>query len=152
MKGITNAPQGSGGSGGDWTERTANSDWTDIFDITGNVVTAKKDILIHGTHIMVADLGYPVKVNINAIIPKGMSASSLIEVPFIVSYEDSPAGKTFGGATLQISASKVQIASFFNVYIEQYAPVLNGTTISYTVTRNNTGTVSKSLLKVFTKG
>ena len=152
MKGITNAPQGSGGSGGEWTERTASMDWTDIFDITGNMVTAKKDIMIYASRVQIGDLGYPIFATINAIIPKGVSISTSISIPFSVSYESTPAGRTFGGASLLISAARMQTNSYFNVFMSQYQPVLNDSTITYNVTNNANGTITKSLLKVFTKG
>ena len=45
--GITNAAPAGGGGGGTWTKRTANNDWTDMFDNTSsaNEVTVKKDVL-----------------------------------------------------------------------------------------------------------
>jgi len=34
------------GSGGTWTKRTANTDWSDIFEVVNNQVVPKKDLLI----------------------------------------------------------------------------------------------------------
>ena len=66
MRGITNAPQGGSGGGGEWTLRTPNSDWNDLFEINANsLLVAKKTIWISLR-----------LYNASAIIPKGETAES----------------------------------------------------------------------------
>lgn len=40
-----NVISASGGSGGTWTKRTPNNDWSDLFEVDGTTVKPKKDIL-----------------------------------------------------------------------------------------------------------
>ncbi len=46
MRGITNAPQGGGSSGGEWTNHTT-ADWSDIFEVSGINMKSKYDIWIY---------------------------------------------------------------------------------------------------------
>lgn len=66
MRGITNAPQGSGGSGGEWVRRPNNSDWSDLIEQSGSNFVIKKDILIK----YLATQGY-------AFVPKGVSGDPI---------------------------------------------------------------------------
>ena len=71
MKGITNAPQGSGGSGGTWTRRTANDNWSDLFTVTETVkITANKTMIIYD-----GDTGG------EKFIPKGAYFTSSLDIP-----------------------------------------------------------------------
>ena len=45
MQGITNAPQG--GSGGEWTVRAANNDWSDMFEVVNSKLVTKCEIFIY---------------------------------------------------------------------------------------------------------
>lgn len=70
MLGITNAPQGSGGSGGTWTERAENNNWTDLFEIdtsNNNHIKAKKDMVLYSTNNNLKFMVY---------IPKGFDPNS----------------------------------------------------------------------------
>ena len=69
MRGITNAPQGGGSSGGgEWTLHTS-TDWSDVLEINGSDIIAKYDILIIANTSSYTANGY---------IPKGFTRSSIL--------------------------------------------------------------------------
>ena len=85
MKGITNAPQGSGGgSGGVWTQRTANNDWTDLIEVSGNKMTAKKNIFFTYT-----TSSFNSKQIVSAFLPKGFSSNNIMSIPIVGSKDNS---------------------------------------------------------------
>ena len=67
----------SAGGGGAWTEFTGGNDWSDIFDRTNNIVTAKKDVLV----FVNARNPFYGSGNIMYFIPKGASQQSSIGLP-----------------------------------------------------------------------
>ena len=68
------AISGSGGGGGlDWTLRTPNDDWSDLFDVNGTKVTSKKNIIMSNQSSI-------------CFIPKGYGTKSI--APLYVPYDD----------------------------------------------------------------
>ena len=143
MKGITNAPQGSGGSGGDWTYRNDNNDWSDIFEATSTTVKALKDIwLIPGGTVS----------NTPIFIPKGITGSPL---RLIIDYEIVPTNEK----------NKIRIYDYVEITVSNVTTANNNIGYRYTdmalsvdadltptFTRSsNSGTVAKSTFTIYTR-
>ena len=133
-----NVISASGGGGGDWTLRTANNDWSDLFEVDGNYVVAKKDIIF-------------VLFNyLKCFVSKGTSGYSGIFLHF--------AGDSFGGSNKIIykRAYGVSLSNIGSNYTDIsktesiFTFTTDGTDITITDS-NTTGTQGKSGFTIYTK-
>lgn len=123
MKGITNAPQGSGGgSGGDWTQVTGN-DWSDVFEVVDNKFHVKKDALF------VFNASTTLWTNpFSAFIPKGTTCPvSYMSINFSSSIYSSNKLKIFSSIDLNSTAIT---ATYLNVSSRDYTFTTDGSSIS----------------------
>lgn len=142
MQGITNAPQG--GSGGEWTLRTPNNDWTDLFDISGNI-KAKKNMFIVASNI-----------SMSCFIPKNYEGTTSIYLYSPVSSGLGTSGGTSGGnisTVMRVAISKTNVPSSSATFATRgygYTFTFDGS--SLTVTANSsigTSTINKSAFTIY---
>ena len=124
-----------------WTQRTANNDWTDLFDIeANNSITAKKTILLKLDGVTILD----------AIIPKGYNKSTIN----LIGYRAYPVYPPNTSLTLfkqlSIKASNV-VSSASNIDNQSYnmTATVNGTNVEFTLLTSS-GSDAKSNFKIFT--
>lgn len=137
MKGITNAPQGSGGgSGGAWMERANNNNWGDIFKIDGSYVEALKDLYVTYN----ADKVY---------IPKGYRAYSSISMPL------TAVGISSNKIVKQVSMTLMKnTSSITDPYISKTSKEISFTTDGSTVSvseATSTNNVLKADITIWTR-
>ena len=139
MIGITNAPQGSGGSGGEWTERAADNDWSDLFEIESSRLIAKKDIyFVSGTYIS------------SLYIPKGAKSSSQ---GFVFPLTQVSAQPTYLDISSRIKITTGSIASTqtsLSVDTTRYTFTYDNGTVKITTSTINV-TQSKSNITIYVK-
>ena len=127
----------TGGSGGTWTERAANDDWTDLFEYDGNtrLVMAKKDIYIY----------YSGKVS--AYSPKGM-----IGYDDLMVYADNvkASGATFTiDMYILINSTRIQSTQpLLNISEKKVTIDATGGTITCSVS-NVSESIGKASFKVY---
>lgn len=127
------------GGGSEWTPVNITN-WNDIFDNAGGVITCKKDTLITGNFPSYSS-GWDASVNI--VIPKGMSGSTLIFPFTAVSITGT---KLYIGTQMQFSSSMLG-NKLFKVY---YAEV-NGFGGSLTINNNVSSTPTAAYVKIYTR-
>ena len=150
MMGITNAPQGaSGGGGGEWTLRTANNDWTDMFDNTSsaNQVTVKKDVLMIASATNTND-----NSTVFAYLPKGLTWSGNLKIPANGGGTASNTIRT----TLNFQLSKAKIASSSTSLVKNALTTtvsidFDAKTFSLTTVNDGTGIIQKSSFTIYTR-
>ena len=141
MRGITNAPQGSGGSGGTWTLRAANNDWTDLFDVAANnYVTAKKDMILYSV-----DSHYKFMV----FIPKGFAPNDDTIHIGTAYISDSTGNDIKLNCDVRISGGYMT-TSYFNCVNYTATFTIDGSTVTVSKTMNSSS-LFKSSIKVWTK-
>ncbi len=139
MRGITNAPQGSGGgSSEEWVLRTPNSDWNDLFEINASSqLVAKKTIWI--TFRL---------YNASAFIPKGEVAESsstgfqLLKLTGIEGSLSNPVITVYDSAFLK--NNQLTSVSFT---VNRKTLTIGSTSVQ---TSNDTTTMNKSNLTIYT--
>ena len=137
---------GSGG-GGEWTKRTANDDWTDMFDNTSseNEVTTKKNIIMCLTNTGTSD-----NISMYCYIPKGLKWTNNLDIN--VSGGGASATNLYINTRFRIYKSSIQSSSTTisreNLVITPNIDFDNKT-FSFSAT-SNTGTMRKSNFIIYT--
>lgn len=141
--GITNAPQGSGGGsgGGEWVERAANNDWTDMFEINGSIITAKKDIYMWLDNTPALT---------DAFIPKGLSMHEIL-LP-LTGVEHSLTNAYFDiGKYTAINPTRVQSSQgTLAFYKTRLSFTYDGSNIVISST-NTSSQINKSSIHIYTR-
>lgn len=138
MRGITNAPQG-GGSGGEWTQRANNNDWSDMF-VFDNGIKTKKDILIYCDQTM---------CHVFAYIPKNTQFGNTVRITctgsnYSTSFFELSEYLTLNYSVVAESAGSIAIST------SKFALSTDGSIVTVTKS-NNTTTINKSNFTVWTK-
>ncbi len=141
---ITITPQTHGieisasGGGGEWTQRADNSDWSDLFDVSGVTITAKKNILVKfGLY------------HVTNIIPKGMIFQNEVDLVKLanVSKNDTSILNYFNYASMSTSQlTSTQITIKYTTITFGYS----GGTITLTEWVNNNYNQNKTDLTIYT--
>ena len=126
-----------GGGGLTWTERTANNDWTDMFSVSGNNITALKHIYIKGNTAYGSGFAF--------YIPKGYTASN-----FIYTVPQSLTSNTSGYIIVKcdIMISTTLTGSTLSADNWGYNLTYDGATIN-TSPKYLSGSITKANLKIY---
>ena len=130
--GSGNIPAG----GLNWTKRTANDDWTDMFDINGYNITAKKHIYI-----------YSISDKLAFYIPKGFTTNTQIKI--CTAWANVTGNILYTSRTLEMTATRMGSSySSFNYYTEGAQFTTDGNTVTLTSKATN-NSVYKSNLTIY---
>ena len=131
MKGITNAPQGGGSSGGDDWNHHGTADWTDIFEVSGSNMKSKYDIWIYYNNSPYCG---------EIFIPKGTN-NSVIRIPVSGSMFNN--NFLFVGDHLEIRSSNIPSSNPNVESVDKYyAFAISGSDVTVTES-TSAGSVSK---------
>ena len=133
--------------GGSWNKRTADNDWSDLFEVTGTTMTAKKDIYIQKSNY---DVGLTV---INVYIPKGMTGESDdFTFPIYMYNTSTTDGRIRVSPFLKIKTSDISSSvTALVVFYTTYQFTTDGSTISVSINNTNNISFQKRFLNVYTK-
>ena len=120
-----------------WTKRTANNDWTDMFDYTNNKITAKKHIWIQYVYAIMA------------YIPKGFNPNAN---SFYIPVHDFTVGSSSITIKKGLNIQGSRIGSGyveFSLNMRNVSFTTDGSTVTLTDT-DASGTWQKSLFTIYT--
>lgn len=130
MRGITNAPQGGGSSGGEWNYQTT-ADWSNIFEVSRSNMKSKYDIWIYYNSSPYCG---------EIFIPKGTN-NSVIRIPVSGSMFNN--NLLFVGDHLEIRSSNIPSSNPLVESVNKYyAFAISGNNVTVTES-TSTGGVNK---------
>lgn len=136
------------GGGGEWTERVYNRYWSDLFDVSGSMLTAKKDILFY-----IQD--YTNYLYGVTYIPKGLSVSTLyLNCEGLIKGTGTPTN-IYQYLNAYISANEVSALNI-NVTTKMWNLSIDfdNKTFDYTVTLGSNppvNKIAKTMIRIWTK-
>ena len=133
------------GGGGEWTKRTANNNWTDIFEYTNSKIKAKKDLLIYYDQSEILFTG-PI------FIPKGYEVTSSLYLPHFGSFAQNNTITEYSYVRISGSRLAASYSTFYRYYYTfSFNIDFDNKTFSISKSTASSSEIEKGLFTIYTR-